>query len=178
MRNDDPVPEPEPPASRRRVEPGPLWSGGVATAVVAALIAVVGIMVCRWLFNIPILAPQRAGAWGDASTAGYAVSAAAIAVVATGIMHLLLIATPRPTTFFGWILGLATVVAVVYPFSTTAPISQKLATGAVNLVLGIAITSLISSVATRAVRRTTVVRRYQQPYPPSRTPDDGYRDYR
>jgi hypothetical protein len=181
MRNEEPASDPGP-SSGRRVEPAPLWSGGAATAVVAALIALVGILVCRWLFKVPILAPQREGAWGNASTAGYAISAAAVAIAATAIMHLLLIATPRPTTFFAWIIGLATVVAVVFPFSTTAPISQKLATGLVNLVLGIAIGSLISSVAARAVRRTTVVRRYDQPppppYPPSRTPGpgDGYGD--
>lgn len=179
MRNDEPAPEPTPSGPGRRMDVGQLWAGGAATAVVAALIALVGILVCRWLFTIPILAPQRAGAWGDASTAGYCLSAAAIAIVATAIMHLLLIGTPRPTVFFDWILGLATVVAVVYPFSTTAPLSQKFATAVVNLVLGIAITSLISSVASRAVRRVTVVRRYDQtrpPYPSSRTPGDGYRD--
>jgi hypothetical protein len=173
MRNEEPIPEPTGP--RRRMDVGQLWSGGAATAVVAALIALVGILVCRWLFNIPILAPRREGAWGDASTAGYCLSAAAIAIVATAIMHLLLIATPRPTVFFDWILGLATVVAVVFPFSTTAPMSQKFATAVVNLVLGIAITTLISSVAARAVRRVTVVRRYDSPYPPTRTPGDGYR---
>jgi hypothetical protein len=154
---------------------GQLWAGGAATAVVAALIALVGILVCRWLFNIPILAPRREGAWGDASTAGYCLAAAACAIVATAIMHLLLIATPRPQVFFYWILGLATVVAVVFPFSTTAPVSQKFATAVVNLALGIAITSLIGSVATRAVRRVTVVRRYDSPYPPSRTPGNPYR---
>jgi len=57
--------------------------------------ALVGILVCRWLFNIPVLAPRQGGAWGDASTAAYAIAAAA-ALVATAIMHLLLVATPRP----------------------------------------------------------------------------------
>ena len=172
MRNQEPIP---PEGPRRRIDIGQLWAGGAATAVVAALIALVGIPVCRWLFSIPILAPKREGAWGDASTAGYCLSAAAIAIVATAIMHLLLMATPRPTVFFAWILGLATVVAVVFPFSTTAPMSQKFATAVVNLVLGIAITSLISSVAARAARRVTMVRRYDSPYPPSRTPGDRYR---
>jgi hypothetical protein len=171
MRNEDPYP-PEP---RRKMDAGQLWAGGAATAVVAALIALVGILVCRWLFNIPILAPRREGAWGDASTAAYTLSAAAVAIVATAIMHLLLIATPRPRVFFTWIMGLATVIAVVFPFSTTAPQSQKFATALVNLVLGIAITSLISGVAARSVRRVTVVRRYESPYPPTRTPGDGYR---
>ena len=88
----------EPPSERRSssgrtVDARQLWSGGAATAVVAALIALAGILVCRWLFNIPVLAPRQDGAWGDASTAGYAIAAAAAALVATAIMHLLLIAS-------------------------------------------------------------------------------------
>ncbi len=150
----------EPPSERRsssdrRVDARQLWSGGAATAVVAALIALAGILVCRWLFNIPILAPRQDGAWGDASTAGYAIAAAA-ALVATAIMHLLLIATPRPQMFFTWIVGLATVIAVVYPFSTTAPLSQKVATAVVNLVLGAAIGSLIYGTAARVIRRRAI----------------------
>lgn len=172
-----PMPRQDPgPEVTRRVDARPLWSGGVATAVVAALIALVGILVSRWLFKVPILSPAREGAWGDASTAGYTLAAAAIALTATAIMHLLLISTPYPRVFFGWIIGLATVVAVVYPFSTTAPLSQKIATGVVNLVLGVAIGSLIAEVSRRATRRRVVPRGYDRPsYPPTRTPHDGYR---
>jgi hypothetical protein len=46
----------------RTVDARQLWSGGAATAVVAALIALAGILVCRWLFNIPVLAPRQDGA--------------------------------------------------------------------------------------------------------------------
>ena len=60
--------------------------------------------------------------------AGYAIAAAAAALAATAIMHLLLIATPRPQLFFTWIIALATVIAMAYPFSTAAPLSQKAAT--------------------------------------------------
>ena len=155
MPRQDPEPEPT-----RRVDARPLWSGGVATAVVAALIALVGILVCRWLFNVPILSPRREGAWGNASTVGYVFAAAACALVATALMYLLLISTPYPRVFFGWIIGLATLVAVVYPFSTTAPTSQKFATAVVNLVLGVAIGSLITEVSRRATRRRVVRRRY------------------
>jgi hypothetical protein len=172
MRRDEgPPPEPRR-TSVRRVDARQLWSGGAATAVVAALIALVGILVCRWLFNIPILAPRRDGAWGDASTVGYVVAAFAAALVATAIMHLLLLATPRPQLFFAWIIGLATVIAVVFPFSTTAPMSDKLATAAVNLVLGVAIGSLVSGVAARAVRRRLVS--YAPDYPPPRAPGNRY----
>jgi len=164
-----------PPQGPRRVDARALWSGGAATAVVAALIALVGILVCRWLFKIPILSPQRDGAWGDASTVGYVFASAAIALFATAIMHLLLLSTPRPRTFFSWIVGLATVIAVVFPFSTTAPVSQKAATALVNLVLGFAIGSLISGVSMRFTRRRPAAGGYQPSYPPSRTPGDGYR---
>jgi hypothetical protein len=163
------------PGSARQVDARPLWSGGVATAVVAALIALVGILVSRWLFNISFLSPRREGAWGDASTAGYVFAAVGCALVATALMHLLLLSTPYPRVFFGWIIGLATVVAVVFPFSTTAPVSQKIATGFVNLVLGIAIGSLVAEVSRRATRRVVVRGRPSRPsYPPTRTPGDGY----
>ncbi|MBV9382719.1 MAG: hypothetical protein JOY82_01635 [Streptosporangiaceae bacterium] len=144
-----------------RVDARALWAGGLATALVAALIALVGILICRWLFKIPILAPSHEGAWGDANTGYYVLVAAAIALVATGLMHLLLLATPAPTTFFAWIIGLATLAAVVFPFSTNAPLSQKAATAVVDLIIGVAIGSLISSVAARAVRRPR-----RRAYPP------------
>lgn len=172
-----PMESPEPGSgSSRQVDPRPLWSGGVATAVVAALIALVGILVARWLFNISFLSPRREGAWGDASTAGYVFAAVGCALVATALMHLLLLTTPYPRVFFGWIIGLATVVAVIFPFSTTAPVSQKIATGFVNLVLGVAIGSLVAEVSRRATRRLVVRGRSSRTtsYPPTRTPGDGY----
>ena len=53
------------------------------------------------------------------------------------------------------------------------PLSQKAATGGVNLVIGVAIWSLIYGVSLRATRRY-VVRRERPTYPPSRTAGDGY----
>ena len=78
--------------------------------------------------------------------------AALVAIVATALLYLLVLAAPSPRMFFSWIMGLATLAAVVYPFSTNAPLDQKGATAIVNLVLGIAITSLLSAVAVRSVR--------------------------
>lgn len=143
------------PADRttRRVDPGRLWSGGAATAVVAGLVALVGVLVSRWLFNIPILAPRRDGAYGDVHTTAMVLVAIAAALLATGLLNLLLLSTPRPTTFFGWIIGLATVLVVIIPFRTSAPLSAKVATAVVDLVIGIAIGTLLNGVATRSVRR-------------------------
>ena len=60
--------------------------------------------------------------------------------------------------FFNWIMGLAIVAAVIYPFSTSAPFSQKGATAIVDLVLGLAITSLLTAVTARSVRRVQSTR--------------------
>jgi hypothetical protein len=141
-----------PPPSRPSIAAGQLWGGGVATAIVAALVALVGVLVSRWLVGIPLLAPMRDGAYGDVHTTTLVLLVAAASLVATGLLHLLLLSTPRPTLFFGWIISLATVLAVVLPFTTAAPLEQKAATAIVFLVLGVAIGTLLSGVGARSVR--------------------------
>ena len=152
-------------ANRVRPDPAQYWAGAVATAVVAALIALVGILISRWALNIPIMAPAGNGAWGNAHTAAYSLLSALVAIVAAGLLYLLMLGTPQPNTFFTWIMGLATLAAVVYPFSTSAPLDQKAATAIVDLVLGVAIISLLTMVAARSLRR---------PAPPSVYGDGGY----
>jgi len=129
-----------------------LWAGGVATAIVAGLIAVAGILIARGLFDVPILAPKGEGVWGDADTAKYALWCALGALVATGLLHLLLVTTPRPLRFFKWIIALATLVAAVAPFGTSGSTESKIATAVINLVIGIAIGALLSGVALPAQR--------------------------
>jgi hypothetical protein len=140
------------PPQRPRVDAGKLWSGGVATAIVAALIALVGVLVCRWVLAIPVLAPKADGAYGNVDTTGFMLAAAAAALIATALLYLLMVSTPRPLTFFSWIVGLVTVLFVVFPVSTSAPLEQKVATALVDLVLGIAIGSLLHGVAAWSVR--------------------------
>jgi Family of unknown function (DUF6069) len=134
------------------VDAGRLWTGGAATAAVAALVAVVGVLIARGLFEVPLLAPTGEGALGDASTARLAGLAALAALLATGLMHLLLLSTPRPGQFFSWIIGLVTVIAAVLPFLTDAEPGTKIATAALNLAIGATIGSLVSSIARSAVR--------------------------
>jgi hypothetical protein len=135
---------------RPDVDATKLWAGGIATAVVAGLVALAGVLAFRWLFGVPILAPNGAGAYGGVHTTEYVLTAVLVAVIATGLIQLLLLTTPRPIGFFGWIIGLATLVAMLFPFSTAAPLSQKFATGAVNLFIGIAIGSLLIGVTNRS----------------------------
>ncbi|SEE86822.1 DUF6069 family protein [Jiangella alba] len=134
------------------VDAGRLWAGGVATAVIGALIAVVGIVLIRGVFDIPILAPEGEGTWGDASTGWYAGGAALAALVSTALVHVLLLTTPQPLRFFAWVVGLATVIGVVAPFTSGADLDAEVATAGLNLVLGIAIGTLVSSVARSASR--------------------------
>jgi Family of unknown function (DUF6069) len=152
---------------RPKVDAGQLWAGGIATAVVAALVALVGTLLCRWLFNIPILAPRRDGAYGDVHTTTLVLAAAGAALIATALAHLLLLSTPRPMVFFGWIVGLATLVVVLFPFSTTAPLSEKVATAGVDLVIGFAIGSLVGGVGARSIRPRPVGRDYVPARPDS-----------
>ena len=140
-------------AIRVRPDPAQFWAGAAATAVVAALIALVGILVSRWALNIPILAPTGDGAWGNAHTGEYVLLAALVALIAAGVLYLLELGAPAPRVFFGWIVGLAT-------------LEQKAATAIVNLILGVAIASLLSAVSARAIRISrTVPPTYGQPRP-------------
>jgi fatty acid desaturase len=133
-----------------RVDARKLWSGGVASAAVAGLAALAGVLVSRWLFGLPVLAPAGDGAYGDVRTTALVLVAAASALAATGLLHLLMVSTPRPLLFFGWIVGLVTTLAVAYPFSTTAPLGAKIATAAVALGLGAMIGTLVGGAAARS----------------------------
>jgi hypothetical protein len=137
---------------RLRVDAARLWTGGLATALVAALVAVVGVLIARGLFEVPVLAPTNEGALGNANTARLAVLAAVAALLATGLMQLLLLSTPRPFRFFTWIISLLTLVAVLAPFMTDAKLATKVATAVIFLVIGMAIGSLVSGAARSATR--------------------------
>ena len=139
-------------AEKLPVNANRLWTGGVATAVVAALVAVVGVLIARGLLDVPVLAPTEEGVLGNANTARLALVAAGAALAATGLMHLLLLFIPRPWQFFTWIMSLVTLAAVLAPFATDAEIATKVATAAIFLAIGVAIGSLVSGVASSAVR--------------------------
>ncbi|WP_112138885.1 DUF6069 family protein [Glycomyces dulcitolivorans] len=137
---------------RPRVDAGRLWAGGFGTAVVAALVALVGILLVRGVLGIHILSPSDAGAYGDATTTTYAFGAFAVAILATGAVHMLLLLMPRPMAFFNWIMLLVVAVGVLIPFTVQAEVASQVATAAVNLVIGLCIMSLLNSVAGIATR--------------------------
>jgi hypothetical protein len=138
------------PSDRPAVDAGRLWAGGLATAVVAALVAVVGVLFFEGLLDVVMVRPPLIRV-GTSFGLRYAVTAAVLALAATALAHLLLVSTPRPRSFFSWIVGLGTTAGVVLPFALEGTTAGRLATACVDLVIGLAVLSLLRSV----MRRTT-----------------------
>ncbi|MFW5416173.1 hypothetical protein J0910_06065 [Nocardiopsis sp. CNT-189] len=136
----------------RAVDASRLWSGGIATAMVAALSIPVATLAVRGVLGVPALARGEAGEFGDLGTALHAVLAAAAALAATALLHLLLTAAPRPTALFRWIAGAGAAAAALVPFALSGPLSAQLAAAAVNAVTGAAVVFLLARVGAGALR--------------------------
>jgi hypothetical protein len=119
---------------------------------VAALVVIAGVYMARGILGIPVLAPKAAGSFGSSVTAVYAAVAAAGALLATGLLHILLLETPRPLSFCTWITALADLILVVAPFSQPASLPSKVFTAVINLVAGVAVITLLTGVARSAMQ--------------------------
>jgi ABC-type Fe3+-siderophore transport system permease subunit len=146
------------PVSRSRVaiDAPRLWGGGLATAVVAA----VGVLICRDLLDVKLVEPPLLRIT-NSFPVNYAITAFVLALAATGIAHLLSVVTPRPRVFFGWIIGLCTVAAMVVPFALDGNLKGQICAAVINMVIGICIASLLSAVLSRTVHDAE--RSWQQP---------------
>jgi hypothetical protein len=139
------------PRTGRHLHPGLLWGGGLTTAVVAALVAAVGNLICETVFGIELLPTSDRGILGWSTQVSYPTGAALLALAATAVLHLLLVAVPQPLRFFGWLMGLVTVAVGIAPFGYGTDLSSQVATAVVNVVTAMAIWSLLSGTARRAV---------------------------
>lgn len=139
------------PTRRVTVDAKRLWSGGLATACVAALVAVVGVLVARDVLGFELADSAVVLSVGDSLTLDYALTAFLAALLATALAHALSVSTPRPQAFFGWIIGLATVAAAVVPFARDGSLGGQISVALINLVIGLSIGSLLSTVLVRTV---------------------------
>ena len=137
--------------NRRVVDAGRLWVGGIMAGVVGAGIAVVGLLIARGIADIPVLVEQK-GKLVSASMWWYAAAALFAALLATGLLHALVLGAPRPFTFYGWITGLAVAIAALLPYTTGAEVDSKVATSLINLAVGIAIATIVGTVGRSATR--------------------------
>jgi len=146
------IPEPSGSAAGRGVAvlAGRLWAGGVATGCIAALVAAVGVLLCSSVLNVRLV-PTLMLSITDSLAWNYAMTAFVLALVATGVAHLLSLTTPRPRVFFGWLVGLGTAAAMVMPFAAEGSLAGKISTALINLAVGIAIGTLLTAVLSRTV---------------------------
>ncbi|GAA4811441.1 hypothetical protein GCM10023200_56550 [Actinomycetospora chlora] len=132
-----------------------LWAGGVATAVVAAGIAIVGVLILSNVFDLGIQTAQRSGALVDNALTIIPVCAVIAALAGTALLHLLLLTTPRPATFFSAIVLLVLAVLLLQVFLAAGGVVDHIATAILYAAIGLAIISMLSGVSRTAVRPVT-----------------------
>jgi hypothetical protein len=127
------------------------WVGSALTALVAALVGIVGLVVAHGILHVPVmfgsataLTPVHVGVFGLAS-AGIALAAAALY---DGLLHV----APSPRAYYSWLIALLTVLAVLLPFTTGAGLHSQIAFAAVNLGVGLVTLILVPIAAVNARR--------------------------
>ena len=135
---------------RLTVEAGRFWAGAAATALVAALIGLLGVIIFERIFAITLVPPPDLFATGSRQAA-WAIDGAILALLAAGVLHLLILSTPRPRAFFGWIMALVVVAIAVLPFAWSSDVTAAALSGLINLLIGVAVWSLLAGVAGRTI---------------------------
>jgi hypothetical protein len=132
------------------LNPGRFVAGALATALVAALVGLVGVLVIEGIFDQTLVPPADVFSTGS-HAAAFAIDGAIFAILASGVLALLVVSTPRPKRFFGWIMLLAVVIITLLPFAWTSHLDRAVLSGVVNLVIGAATWSLLAGVASRTI---------------------------
>lgn len=148
-----------------------LWAGGVATALVAAGIAIVGVIIIGNILEVGIQTAGKSGALVDNAITIIPVAAALAALAGTALLHLLLLTTPRPATFFTAFGVLVLVVLVLQVFLADGDWPAHFATAILYAGIGVAIVSMLSGVSRTAVRPASTGSRGGRRY------DDQYGTY-
>ena len=106
----------------------------------------------RVLFEYAPVGTSATRAFGTGNAACSASSPPSPRSPPRAIAHLLVVSTPEPLSYLGWIIGLSTAAAVVLPLLERVPMAAAVAIAVVNLVIGLAIGSLIVGTALSAHR--------------------------
>ncbi len=100
-----------------KVDGGRLWAAGVTTSIVAGLAAVVVWFFAEQVFDTDLMVSALGGGALEDLTVGRTFALAfVVGVVATGLLHLLLLGVPSATTFFTWI-------GVLFLFASLIPVA-------------------------------------------------------
>jgi hypothetical protein len=140
---------------RLGLEVGRFWAGALATMVVAALIGLAADFILEEVLNLEVQAQADLFATGS-DVMAWVVAGALFALVAAIVLYLLVMSTPRPRSFFGWVVALATVILAMVPFAGQFEIVPAILAAIVWVVIGCAVWSLLTGTLSRTVvRRTT-----------------------
>jgi hypothetical protein len=136
------------------IEWGRLAGGGIAAAVVAALVPVVGLLIARGVFNVEVFVRHNDGSLVTVTSGTYALAGFVAGLLATALLVLLVILrVPAVGLFFGAIVILVTVIAVLTPFTSGVATDSAIATASINAAIGLTILILMGSVAGEVVKR-------------------------
>lgn len=132
-----------------RIDTARFWMGAALTAGISALVALIALIITNDLLHIPVMI-NEGGRLVMIGLGAYALFAAAAAVAASVLYAVLVNFAPRPGLYFGWIVGLVTLLAALLPLTTGAVMVDQLALAGINLVVGLVITGLVPVAAVRS----------------------------
>lgn len=140
------------PTTRERggepVDDARYWVGIALTAGVAALTAALGLVLASGVLGLPVVLDE-AGRLVPVRIGALTLIAAALAVGAGALHHLMLALAPRPNLYYAWLTGLGTTLAVLWPFAGRAPLLGQIAVAVISLTIGLVITLLVPLAAVR-----------------------------
>lgn len=112
------------------------WTGAALTAVVAALVGGIGMVIAHGIVKVPVVFDQ-AGVQTSVSALSYGLIAVAIVLISAAVYDAMLYLAPRPLIFYTWIAGLVTALATLVPFTSGVGHSSQIALAAINLAVGL-----------------------------------------
>ena len=118
--------------------------------MVSALIGLLGALVARDILDLDLRLPT----WviGGNDVWRFTILGGVSAIIAGALLELLFVATPTPTRFFSWIVGLLTAAAAVLPFSQGGTTGEQAATAVIVILIGISVLSILPGVAARTMK--------------------------
>ncbi|GAA4713895.1 hypothetical protein APR04_004192 [Promicromonospora umidemergens] len=139
---------------RLGLEVGRFWAGALATTLVAALIGVAAHFILEAVLNLDVRA--QADLFGTGSELlGWVVAGVLFALAAAAVLYLLVMSTPRPRSFFGWVVTIGTVVLAAAPFAGQFELVPSILAAIVWIIIGSAVWSLLTGTLSRTVVRRT-----------------------
>ena len=135
---------------RLGLEVGRYWAGALATVFVAALVGFAADFILEEVLNLEIQAQADLLGTGSDLMA-WVVSGALFALVASGVLYLFVLSTPRPRSFFGWVVALATVILAAVPFAGRPDVVPAVLAAVVWVIIGSAVWSLLTGTLSRTV---------------------------